>query len=71
MKAIMVIFIRTPEVKPRARPPAVPMSESLQWLKVLSADKTNQNKATIGNKSVPAFWTWFIENPRPRFEILR
>jgi len=41
------------------------MSESLQWLKILGPDKTTQNKPTIRNESVPPFWTWFIENPRP------
>ena len=65
MTAIVVIFIGTREVKPRARRTAVSMSESLQWLKILGPDKTTQNKPTIRNESVPPFWTWFIENPRP------
>jgi hypothetical protein len=70
MKAIVVIFIRTCDVKvPPGQPLAILMRESLQWVAVLGPDKRNGvDKSTIRNESVPPFWTWFIENPRP-FEI--
>jgi len=56
MKAIVVIFVRTYDVRLSA---------------VLSADKTNRaDKSIIHRESVPPFWTWFIENPRPHFEML-
>jgi hypothetical protein len=71
MKAIVVIFFRASDVKPPAgQPLAILMSESLQWVAVLGADKTNRvDKSTVRNESVPPFWTWFIENPRPHVEI--
>ena len=67
MKAIVVIFARTSDVKPpMGQPLAVPISGNSQAVVILGADKTNRpDKSTTHNESVPPFWTWFIENPRP------
>jgi hypothetical protein len=67
MKAIAVIFVRTRDVKlPAGQPTVVPISEGSQGVAVLGGNKTNRaDKSTIHNDSVPPFWTWFIENPRP------
>jgi hypothetical protein len=71
MKATVVILVRTPDVKlPAGQPLAIPISASLQDVAVLGADKTNRaDKSTIHHESVPPFWTWFIENPRPTLPI--
>jgi hypothetical protein len=54
MKDIVVVFVKTREV---------PLSAG----RLPNDDKTNRaDKSTIDNKSAPPFWTWFIENPRPR-----
>jgi hypothetical protein len=54
MKEIVVIFVKTREVH---------LSEG----RLPDDDKTNRtDKSTIDNESAPPFWTWFIENPRPR-----
>jgi hypothetical protein len=67
MKAIVVVFVRIRGVKwPAGQPLAVRINGSLQRIAVLGADETSrQDKSTIRNESVPPFWTWFIENPRP------
>jgi len=71
MKAIMVVFLQTRNVKlPAGQPLAIPISESLQGVAVLGADKTNRaDDSIIHNESAPPFWTWFIENPRSHLEI--
>jgi hypothetical protein len=67
MKAIVVILVRTYDVKLLARQPfAVSISGSFQGVAVSGADKKHRaDKRTIRNEPVPPFWTWFIENPRP------
>jgi hypothetical protein len=67
MKAIVVIFVRTSDVKlPTGHPLAVEISGSSQGVVILGADKTDRaDESTTHNESVPPFWTWFIENPRP------
>jgi len=67
MKAIVVILVRTRDVKlPAGQSLAVSINASLQRVGVAGADKTNQvDKSTIHNGSAAPFWTWFIENPRP------
>ena len=54
MKDIVVIFVKTREVH-------------LSVGRLPNDDNTNRaDKSTIDNESAPPFWTWFIENPRPR-----
>jgi hypothetical protein len=67
MKAIVVIFVRTRDLKlPAERPLAASINESSQEVAVLGTDKTSgPDKSTIHDESVLPFWTWFIENPRP------
>jgi hypothetical protein len=72
MKAIVVIFVRTRDVKlPAGQSLAISISKSLQRVTVAGADKINRaDKSTIQNESAPPFWTWFIENPRPIIQDL-
>ena len=68
MKAIVVRFVRTRDVKlPAGRPFAIPINGSSQGATVSGTHKTNRaDKSTpTNNEWVPPFWTWFIENPRP------
>jgi hypothetical protein len=70
MKAIEVVLIRTRHAKPPAEGPIViSIRENSEGVAVLLADKTNAaRKSNIHNDSMPPFWTWFIENPRPTRE---
>jgi hypothetical protein len=72
MKAIVVIFVRTGDVKLSAgQSLAISISASLQGVAVVGADKINRaDKSTIHNESAPPLWTWFIENPRPIIQDL-
>ena len=72
MKAIVVILVRTRDVKlPAGQSLASPISASLQEVAVVDTDKTNRaDKSTIHNGSAAPFWTWFIENPRPIIQDL-
>ena len=66
MKAIVLIFVRTRDVKlPAGQSLAISISASLQGVAVVGADKS-----TIHDESAPPFWTWFIENPRPIIQDL-
>jgi hypothetical protein len=69
MKAIVAIFVRTRDVEllPAGQPSAAPISEGSHGTAVFGAHKTNRADKSTPNhdESVPAFWTWFIENPRP------
>jgi hypothetical protein len=68
MKAIVVIFVQTHDLKlPAGEPLAVLISGNSEAVSILGTDKTNRvDKASINqDESVPPFWTWFIENPRP------
>jgi hypothetical protein len=67
MNTIVVVFVRTSDVKlTTGQPVAVSIKGSSQDVAVLHADKTSgADKSTIHNESIPPFWTWFIENPRP------
>jgi hypothetical protein len=72
MKATVVIFVRTRDVKlPAGQSLAISAGGSSQEVAVAGADKTNgADKSTIHNESAPPFWTWFIENPRPIIQDL-
>jgi hypothetical protein len=63
----IVIFVQTSDVKlSTGQPLAVPISGNLRAAVILDADNTNPaDKSNTHNESVPPFWTWFIENPRP------
>jgi hypothetical protein len=72
MKAIVVILVRTRDVKlPAGQSLAISISASLRGVGVVGADKINRaDKSTIHNGSAAPFWTWFIENPRPIIQDL-
>jgi hypothetical protein len=67
MKAIVVIFVRTRDVKlPAGEALANSIGASVHEVAVVGADKTNRaDKLTTHNGLAGPFWTWFIENPRP------
>jgi hypothetical protein len=72
MKPIVVIFVRTGDVKlPAGQSLAISTRASLHGVAAVDADKTNRtDKSTIHNGSWAPFWTWFIENPRPIIQDL-
>jgi hypothetical protein len=56
MKEIMVIFVEALDVNlPAGQPPDASAGET-----------DDANESIVDNHSAPPFWTWFIENPRPR-----
>jgi hypothetical protein len=67
MKPIVVIFVRTREVKlPTEGALAISTGASLDGVVVVGTDKTNRaDKSTTHNGAAAPFWTWFMENPRP------
>jgi hypothetical protein len=54
MKEIVVIFVETRDKNLPAGQPSG------------TAKKNRADKSIINNDSAQPFWTWFIENPRPR-----
>ena len=71
MKAIVVISVQAHDVEVRAgQSLAISTNESSHGVPVIGTEQANRaGNSTIHNESVPPFWTWFIENPRP-LEIL-
>ena len=53
MKDIMVMLVQTQDLNLVADQPS-------DVVKV-----TREGKSIMDNDSLPQFWTWFIENPRP------
>jgi hypothetical protein len=54
MKDIVVIFVHAPEVRlPHRRPEG-------------DGKTSRAEKSSINNEFALPFWTWFIENPRPK-----
>jgi hypothetical protein len=54
MKEIVVIFVQAQDVNlPAGQPPG-------------AAKTDDASEPIVDNHSAPPFWTWFIENPRPR-----
>jgi hypothetical protein len=48
------------------QPLVITIDGSLQDVVLAGASKTQRaDKSTIHNEAAPAFWTWFVENPRP------
>jgi hypothetical protein len=63
----IVIYVQTRDVDLAGREPVlITINERFHEVAIASDDKTNRaDKSTIHNESTPAFWTWFVENPRP------
>jgi hypothetical protein len=55
MKEVVVIFVQAQDVN-------LPAGESSG-----AAKTEHAAESIVDNDSAPPFWTWFIENPRPRF----
>ena len=67
MQKTVIILVQARDVDLPARQPLViTIDGSLQDVALAGASKTHRaDKSTIHNESAPAFWTWFVENPRP------
>jgi hypothetical protein len=51
---------------PPGQPLVITIDGSLQDMDLAGASKTQRaDKSAIHNEAAPAFWTWFVENPRP------
>jgi hypothetical protein len=54
------------------QPLVITIDDSLQDVAPAGASKTQRaDKSTIHNEAAPAFWTWFVENPRPIRRVQR
>ena len=48
------------------QPVVITIEHGQQDVALAGASKTQRaDKSTIHNEPAPAFWTWFVENPRP------
>jgi hypothetical protein len=62
---IILVQARDVDLLPR-QPLVITIDDSLQDIAVSDPSKTHRaDKSTIHDESAPAFWTWFVENPRP------
>ena len=67
MQKTVIILVQERDVDLLPGPPLViTIDGSLQDVALEGASKTQRaDKSTIHNEAAPAFWTWFVENPRP------
>jgi hypothetical protein len=66
----IVIYVQTRHVDSALREPLViTIDQRFHDVAIAGQDKTNHaDKSRMHNESAPAFWAWFVENPRPLFE---
>ena len=67
MQKTVIILVQARDVDlPAGQPLVITIDGSLQDVALAGPSKTQRaDKSTIHNESAPAFWTWFVENPRP------
>ena len=67
MQKTVIILVQARDVDlPPGQRLVITIDEALQDVAVAGDDKTKRaDESTSHNESAPAFWTWFVENPRP------
>jgi hypothetical protein len=67
MQKSVIVLVQARDVDlPPGQPLVITIEGSLQDVAIAGPSKTHRaDKSTIHNESAPAFWTWFVENPRP------
>jgi hypothetical protein len=67
MQKSVIVLVQARDVDlPPGQPLVITIDGSLQDVAIAGPSKTHRaDKSTIHNESAPAFWTWFVENPRP------
>jgi hypothetical protein len=65
-KTVIILFqARDVDLLPQ-EPLVITIDGSLQDMDLAGASKTQRaGKSTVPDEAAPAFWTWFVENPRP------
>jgi hypothetical protein len=67
MQKTVIVSVQVRDVDPPpGQPLVITIDGNLQDIAVSDPSKTHRaDKSTIHDESAPAFWTWFVENPRP------
>ena len=67
MQKTVIVLVQEREVDlASGQPLVITIDGSLQDVAVAGPSKTHRgDKSTIHKESGAAFWTWFVENPRP------
>jgi hypothetical protein len=67
MQKTVIVSVQVSDVDlPPGQPLVITIDGNLQDVAVSRPSKTHRaDKSTIHDESAPAFWTWFVENPRP------
>jgi hypothetical protein len=67
MQKTVIILVPARDVDlPPGQSLVITINGSSQDAALTGADKTNRaDESRIDNEKAPAFWTWFVENPRP------
>jgi hypothetical protein len=67
MQKTVIVSVQVRDVDlPPGQPLVITIDGNLQDVAVSGPSKTHRaDKSTIHDESAPAFWTWFVENPRP------
>ena len=62
---IILVQARDVDLLP-GQPLVITIDGNLQDVARAGASKTQRaDKSPVHNEAAPAFWTWFVENPRP------
>ena len=67
MQKTVIILVQARDVDLLGgQPLVITIDGNLQNVALAGPSKTHRaDKSTTYNESAPAFWTWFVENPRP------
>jgi hypothetical protein len=71
MQKTVIILVQGRDADlPPGQPLVSTIDGNLQDVALAGPSKTHRaDESTIHNESAPAFWTWFVENPRPIVQI--
>ena len=66
MQTTVNILVQARDVDLLPGEPLVITIDGMHDVALAGASKTQRaDKSAIHNEAAPAFWTWFVENPRP------
>lgn len=71
MQTTVVILVQARDVDLLpGQPLVITIDGNLQDVALAGASKTQcADESTVHDETVPAFWTWFVENPRPIVQV--
>jgi hypothetical protein len=65
MQKTVIILVQARDMDLLPGQPLVIPIDGMQDVALAGASKTQRSNKSAIHETAPAFWTWFVENPRP------